>query len=464
MKAAVLFIALALPAATLSAQSVTGAKRLVSQAFYVNSAGGYRLQDSAHYSYSGQRSSRFDQNYLFYNELQQMGSSPDANFAEMRIATNNIDSSILPHADYDSAFFAISIGSAAPNAMQQQEGHRYGPAGEITQVFNRVFDPGSGTQQFGQQSIQIYNSGRLTRSYIFGFNGVKYDSSFIRDYKYNGAGQVILDSLSFRLSAGSYQGYRKMVYSYGGAGGVSSIVLFATRLAPVRLEPSNRLNIDYYPDGRLKHRTWFFMGDAGNFLPIYKDSFGYTPGVMGFSYLREDDLDTLGNSLYTYYTLTSRVNSRGQKDSMTFPSFQGTTPLRVNRVAIVYDTAGYPLSRSDYYSSTGAAPFSIENYSYEPIPQIAAGIAALRPEPTLTLAPNPCRESLTYTLENTAIGSNICIEVLDIRGQLVHRELRNWNGAPAQLVLGPEAPAGQYMLRVSDIRAGTRSSRQFTRL
>ncbi len=464
MKAAVLLGLLALPASLL-AQSSEGPRRLVGQAYYISSApGGYRLHDSAHYSYSGQRGSRYDPNFLLYTDLQTLGSQPDADMVNQRAPTHNIDSVGLPRADYDSAYFAIGLGEAPPNSFLSYEGHRYGPGGELTQVFSRVYDPVSGSQQYGQQSVEIYSAGRLIRSYILGFGGSGYDTSFIRDYSYDGAGRLVMDSLSYRLTPGSYVGYRRVSYAYASGTGPVSTTLYSFKPSPSRLEPATLDSMSYYPDGRLQTRKSFFLGDSGNFLPESLDSFGYTAGVSGFDYLREEDLDTLGNPVYSYFTVAERINSRGQKDSVSFTAFRGTTSLGSSRVSIVYDTAGYPLSRSDYFSNTGPAPYTVEYYYYEPVPQAENGVAAVRPALDFTLAPNPCTETLYYSLAGIPAGTGICLEVLSMGGQLVHRETRSWSGSPQALILGPEAPPGSYALRISEPRSGTCSSRQFTRL
>lgn len=463
MKAAALLGLILLPAVTI-AQPAGTPKRLISQALYISSPGGLRLHDSAAYTYSARRSARFDPNFLRYIDLQQLGTSPDADHANQRVPAHNIDSSSLPRVDYDSALFAIGIPENPPNALRSLEGHRYDATGAITRVYSRVLEPSSGNQRYGQHSVDIYSGGRLNRSYILGFNGVSYDTSFIRDFVYNGAGQLILDSLSIRLSFSNYIGYRKISYAYGSAAGYISSTIYNFRPSPSRLVANLRDSLSYYPDQTLRTRKSFFMGNHGNFLPEYLDSFGYTPGVAGFSYLREQLLDTLGAPDYTYYTATDRLNLRGQKDSVTVTGYYGTQLLGNNRIVIDYDTAGDPLSRTEYFSSLGPMPYSVEYYRYEPVPQAGVGLPEPADQVQLGLSPNPCRESLSYTLDGVPAGTGIDIAIYNISGQLVHRESRVWTGVAQRLVLGAEAPPGQYILELRAPGAAGRTSRQFTRL
>jgi len=463
MKAIVLFALLALPAPLFAQVSATP-KRLVSQANYLNSAIGYQLHDSAHYSYSESRGSRYDPNYLHYTDLQHLGSLPDADLANQRIPAHNIDSAGLPSVSYDTAYFATGIGAAPPNSLISYEGHRYNSAGAVTQTYSSVFEPGNSNQQYGQRSIEIYTGGRLSRSYILGFSGVRYDTSFIRDYTYNINGQLVLDSLSYRLSAGNYLGYRKIVFAYGTAPGYISSTLFNFKASPSRLEASSKDSLSYYPDNRLRTRKSFLATGSGGFQAESLDSFGYSAGVEGFAYLREELLNASGAAEYTYYTVADHVNARGRKDSVTISGFRGAASLGNNRIAVVYDTAGDPLSRTDYFTSTGVAPYSIEYYRYEPIPVPAAGISNTASRLELTMFPNPTQGLIRYSLDRVAAGTSLRIEVVNLAGQLVYREQSTWSGTTQQLVLGPEAPAGQYILRIFAGPSGTGSSRQFTRL
>lgn len=461
MKAAFLLGVLIFPV-SLFAQSPKQ-KRLVGQAYYVSQAGGYVLQDSAHYKYSGSRGSRFDQEHLRYTDLQNLGSSPDADFTSQRIPAHNIDSAGLPHADYDSAWFAIGINQVPPGTFRNTEAHYYNPDGSISQVYQSVTDPSNGSLLYGHRSIEVYSAGRLSRSYIFGFNGVNVDTSFVRDFVYNGAGQLVADSLSLRLTAGNYIPYRNILFAYGSAPNYIASTLYSFRPSPSRLVPDLLDSLSYHPDGRLQSRKSFFMGDGGRFLPESLDSFSYTAGTRGYTSLREDVLDTFGIAEYTFFTVTDRVNSRGQKDSMTISGFRGAASLGNQRISVTYDSDGDPSTRTDYFTGTGTAPYSIEYYHYEELPglRVTPGIAdAVR----LSLFPNPCTDQLSYNLRGLAGGTPISIEVYNLTGQLVYREMTHWSGTSQRLILGAEAPAGNYVLRVKAGAENAGSSLQFTRL
>jgi hypothetical protein len=257
---------------------------------------------------------------------------------------------------------------------------------------------------------------------------------------------VYLDSITVRMGPGNLVAFGRITYTYSGTNrGYATKTEATYKPNPSRLVTVSRVTNTYYPDGKVQTMSYEGSFSGGTLLPSGTDSFGYTPGVAGYTYRRQQDANPVTG--YNYFTNTVHINAANQKDSVTFSAYQGTTLQDISSTAIVYNAAGLPVTRKDYNVHINPGLYGVEHYYYE---NNGVGVQQLT-KLAVTISPNPTTGIIRiHYPADVKAGSTMSVSIANAAGQLVHTESFPMLGASQQIILGAEVPAGQYYITVDD--------------
>jgi hypothetical protein len=193
------------------------------------------------------------------------------------------------------------------------------------------------------------------------------------------------------------------------------------------------------------------------------DSFGYTPGVAGFTSTHTRGYFPNG-SLASYNKLvTNHFASNGLKDSMTYSDV--LKGLDLFGYKINYNTQGDPVASHGYDVQTSQAiEIYTTKYYYEAYGTNVGIEKASLSGSHVSLFPNPVSGHFTLSLPDAKPGSAISVRITNTSGQLVHAERFTMQGTSRQIILEDEAAPGTYYLSVYDEQGRPIGNRSFLKL
>jgi hypothetical protein len=412
-----LLFALALFTFSVSGFAQVQKQRLIAQSRYLNADPNacctYVFHDSSIYRYSGARHSRNDFISLNWNYF--MSSPQGGNYSPMRLINgivkpNNIDS--LQYAslvDYDTTAYYETDSSGKPTVKDFYTCDHY-PDGKLSCV------TGAGVEE-----DFIYLWGDLYRiRQVYGVQDTSW-RVFIRD----ASGNVVLE----------YYG-RYYTPTYFSVGYVAQFEFDALNRYTSHSEswsphssffPEYRDYYEYYPDDKVKKVT---IGSPrwpdSTYYASYIDSFGYTPGVPGYT---SRNFYYLGASKNGYYDVT-HINASGLVDTLTRTYWR---PADTTREVFImeYNSAGNPI-----VITKGQERFFYYYEAYEEALSVVKEHAGSSPS---MLYPNPANDRV-FVRDNDIHS----ISILDMTGKVVLHAPYSTKGVDVS-----ELPAGNYIVKLT---------------
>ncbi len=431
-----LFLAFIFCAFVTDAQTLAS-QRLMSQSVYyrASAADTFRLADSARYVFNDSlRGSRFNYNDLQYTDISAYYKSPVADFINLEIPTNNIDSSEFLLVSFDTAY-----SYNAHNSTIGKETHAYLPDGSPSEVFY-TYNP------VVTRLVNSYNAGKLSRVYSIGLSNGVYDTTGLRYFFYDASGHMITDSTVSKLGINNYKPSSVRRYTYSTGAGYLTRVLAAFSVNANALIILNRTTAAYYPNGLLHTRYNETTPDDGlTYRPYTLDSFAYTTGVPGYTYLLEKTLDYDGSTIDSTETITDKITA-GSKDSVSRHSYKKGIYQGGKSVRIFYDGGGFPIQRNDYNLDTNKMSTLLAYSRYYYNKSTGVGIPTSPRSTSTSLSPNPTTGPVTIHFGATPPQTPIHIRISSMSGQVVRSETFFPKGTTKEVLLGNEFMPGTYAI------------------
>jgi hypothetical protein len=456
-----IFLGCMLPALNLAAK-----KRLVAQSHYerLNQQSLVRT-DSARYAYtSTTRGSRFDANNLWYADFYgiRYGFRTLNEQEEYQIGTrNNIDSSNLAHILADTTWH---LRTWPQNGFTDQTTvtlfRQYGSSNEIAStktVFNNQYQ--SYPLDSGSTVTNTYTAGKLVQSTVY----VPADSLSIyqawRSLQYDGLGRLVVDSTHSKAGVMSNRGFATR-YTYAG-----SSDRYATRRTwDYTANGEATFDSSFYDAAGRVVKTYHRDHSIGWSAPSYSytDSFGYSTGVSGHTFMKRDATKATNPNPYWYTATAVRINGRGQKDSVVFAgtAYSGVT------VAISYDADGDPVSRREYAPNSTTQQqelYSMEYYSYQSFTPAAISTIGGHSAISATVFPVPVADNLNIRFQGLDKATRMTIAISDQTGRLVRTEAALMTADTYRMQLGTDIAPGAYLIRITDSQGALVHSGKITR-
>ena len=399
--------------------------------------------DSFFITYSGARYCEFDYNNLEYLNVDYLrGSDYVSDLLNTIPQPNNLDLSYTPHINCDTIRYFTGI--AFP-ASPWNEINTYNPDGTHNTVTRRFFDS-TGQPSLFKRQIALYNNGKFSKVYDIFYNGTTPDTTAMRYFSYDSLGNVIKDSIR-EYRNGIYINLHFTIYTYDTNG--RYLTRYSQEYDPVSNTNGYELHMTniYYPDGNVQIRR--YKVDNLFFFPIsIIDSFGYTPGVAGYTSYKEIFLDSLGNPDGYCTTYTSHMNAMNVRDSVFFTQTKGGVPYRQNVYELIYNRYGNPAAIYLLDIYTACQLITAKYFYYELYNPTQVAGQHLSTIPSITIVPNPTTGIITLQYPEAKPGAQISIRITNASGQLVHTESIMMQGTSQHILLGNETAPGTYYLSV----------------
>jgi hypothetical protein len=368
-----------------------------------------------------------DSNILYYSSVTN-GSKFDYNKAEYNYLHPAQQEAFNPaHYNpsdvmFDSMQVYRALG-ALPLYLRYTYTNVFDPQNRVMEFKNRYTVNFPGTAE--RRTFQFDSKNRATQLYYYKLDASKnWEEKTKRVFIYDSQDRVTGDTVFAKQSSG-YTPQTVYVWSYDGVNSIEKIVR-KTWLG--YWWDDSQYDFTYYPNNFLKTSKWTNFNQPG----MFRDSFGYQPGVPFYTY------DASGVSSVEI----KHLNSSNLPDTI-FKDFD----FKV----LTYDLDNNPI-RADYY--TGTTLKSYKNYYYE---SNFDTHVSLQEENKIGVFPNPVKDRLTVSLKNPVMEAEI--DILNSMGQEVSQYY--YRDLDTRQIDISNLASGLYCLVLTDKKTGAKVVSQF---
>lgn len=437
-----LFLCLLISASGFAKNTAATRQRLIAVAQYNDTSSGFSgccpllKYDSVALKYSGTNHSQFDYNTLSFFDMDNY--SPVAQISSI-IAPNNIDSSLYSQPTrFDTLqYFTYQIyNGRLSELLQFTEAIDYYPDGSPRQALH--WQDSSSLLRYSYLYFYKDLVRVNTSTKIFGEvekpESVRY---LIRD----AFGNVVIDSMAPYPYHGQPH-YDVTTYEYDNAGRYTSKI---THIAGAIFNDAVPHRYDYSSEGKVRRLTTGYDMQSGGFRAKLIDSFGYTPGVLGYTSREQYGINLSGPNYY-YFKYTSHVNAKGLKDTA-YMIVYSNAYLRTIKTTVQYNDNGNPTTITrTFYDETGKRLAYQKRYYYYEDYDPSLSIENTAKAPAITLSPNPTTGAITL---HPLPDQRLKVTITNPSGQVVHAKSFFPQGGSINLSLGADVAPGHYYITVS---------------
>ena len=282
------------------------------------------------------------------------------------------------------------------------------------------------------------------------------DSAFRQYFMYDSLGLLAEDSM-YEYHAGAWHIVSKTYYTYNDLDELIQIDNYAndtdSTLSLPLIEQLKYVNT-YDSHYRLYTvASSFFDGTA--LTPYIRDTFNYSGAYTYHNSWKEYQYDPINGYWAPMFNMTKLVNGLGLPDTVYIQGFDSLLNAWVPQTmdVVTYDAANNPDTLQDYeynFTSYPSSPSFTTVYYYETYLVTLASNNVTTTKDEVKVYPNPVTSSLNISHLNVPSNSSVTVTLTNVSGQMVSRELMQWQGS-TQLSVAGLLP-GLYFVMIQDGR------------
>lgn len=391
------------------------------------------VTDSTWYLYSGNNTSRYDYNFMAYNDQYWPNYFSSYTYPyDMSVMDVNADSSM-----YYSTDQSVS-GSLQLNTITKAH---FLPGPVVSDYNSETFGTSSDTNSF----YNIYNAaGQLVeQNYLTNQSGT-YDSTSKFKLYYDAQGRNTLDSV-YTYSLGDWFIYQTIVKHFDANNNIDTFSIWFENGGSWVL--GAQFVNEFYSDNKLKMATLFQLYN-NVFIKALTDSFEYNSGNDISSAITETQYDLTGGIDYRY-KLAKTFNAQNLPDSIFISLYDVATSSwdLLESGMQVYNSYNNPDS-IQYYDHSGGSPVyeGSEKYYYEVFNNTTGVNTVANASVKMDIYPNPVSNELNIKWDD-ANNKRCAIEIVNISGQKLFSYSFIWNN-PNQKISFKTLTSGMYWVIV----------------
>lgn len=384
----------------------------------------FSLKDSTVFKYSGTRNSTFnyDSDGFAYN-----------NYFEPYYTLLPP----IPYINNPSDLQADSIIVYKDNILNSKINATYRTDNKLIKSNTTQFPAGT-APEYG--TFSLYNSGGHM---IATYNIYDNDTTDKRTITYNAAfTQVLVDSF-FEKDGSNYELSTVTRYAYNNQNKVDSI-LVSESTGPGQFEAIDNIIFDYYPDGKMREMTYYYLGEGSDNFPNI-DSFGYTAGIAYTTLWDVRSTFIIEEDTINYWERTIKYpGSNGLPDSVKNFNFdeQSSSWIEYENAVYTYTAFNAPETISFYESGE---QFGLNRFYYEEYDDGISSVRSIAESKEFMVYPNPFAHNFSIEWKSALPNEKVTVKLVNIIGQEVLNISMKQHPGKNEITL-PAINAGTYVL------------------
>lgn len=413
------------------------------------------LLDTANYRYSGDRSSKFNYNFMVYDNIYPINGANMFGFASrVGLLGRNATPTIMCDAGSRYAFSPFTFSLQLYNTQYAS----YDANNNIT-VYADIY-PDSGIYQNTRYynsfttDQKVVNSLQLAQNALFSYDTMEY-----RSFVYDAFNKLVADSTNYYF-AGTWNPYEKWTYNYDLSDNMIGANFFLFDEVSRLWTNPEKYVFTYTTANKLKTATHFIDSSFG-WVPYLSDSFGYTTGI---DYATYEQVKNYGDSgKYEGKNIIYKHIGTGSLPDTVFTNFYGSADTIEAKQFETFAYDGYQqpikgllyLYKLDSTLITGTYDTTysiITHYYYQTYTTGIhdAGMGGIAVNTAVNISPNPTTGLINIDIEGGTQSKTLLIETINAAGQLLRTEQITVTGNGAAATSLQSLPAGAYVVTVRD--------------
>jgi hypothetical protein len=394
-----------------SKMKTTGlAERIVARSGYeLNTSPAANIFDSIQYVYSGTNGSKFNFNFMDFDNF----FAPDFGPFDYPY-----DMTVVP-VMADSVKFWSKDSATGPMQLNELTTATFNSSRKLTSFGDYYFDMG----MYDGADVYYHSydaQGRLATITSLYDGGSGLDSSARITLYYNTQGQHYRDSV-YEYNNGQWKTSGVIYYTFDGAGNIINVtidVMILTAWTTVA-----KYDNTFYSNNTLQTSTEYYFSGV-SLLPGTKDSFGYTNNST-FATFQEEYAMNNGTWEPQFHSI-KHLNAQGLPDTILFEVYTNNNWIAAQKDAYTYTGYGNPQEKQVYNANGPAWELSILRHFYYELYNDPTNVSHLPAKEEVILFPNPAAGYLNINWIGGA-GKRVSVELTNAIGQRVFTKTFTWN-------------------------------------
>ena len=405
-------------------------ERVIARSGYeLNTSPVPNIFDSVHYVYSGTNGSKFNFNFMDFDnffgpdfgpfdypyDLSTIAVMADSvkfwskdsatgplELDELTTATFNGNKSLASFGDY---YYDLGLPDGADVYY-----HTYDAQGRLAMITS-LYDGGSGLDSSSKMVLYYDTQGQHHRDSLYEYNNGLWTTAGVINYTFDVAGNITNVTIDVMILS-TWTTVGKYVNTF-------------------------------YSNNKLQTSTeYYFLGLS--LLPGTKDSFGYSNN-SAFATFQEESV--YNNGMWEpQFRSIKHLNAQGLPDTVLFEVHNNNNWVPAQQDAYTYSSYGNPLEKQVYNANGQVWDSSIIRHFYYEIYNDPNSVKNVSSQEQMTLYPNPAGGELNISWP-TGLGKKVGLELINAAGQRVYSTTRTWNQERETISIQHLTP-GTYWLAV----------------
>jgi hypothetical protein len=407
-------------------------ERIIARSGYeLNTSTVPNIFDSIHYVYSGTNGSKFNFNYMDFDNF----FAPDFGPFDYPY-----DMSTLP-VMADSVRFWSKDSATGPLVLDELTTAAFNTNKKLTSSGDYYFD--MGMPDGADVYYHSYDAqGRLTTITGLYDGGSGLDSSNKIVFYYNAQGQHYRDSV-YEYDNGQWKTAGVINYAFDAAGNITNVTIDVMILSTWTTVA--KYDNTFYSNNKLQISTEYYFSGV-SLLPGTKDSFGYANNSV-FATFQEEY--AINNGLWEpQFRSTKHLNAQSLPDTILFEVYNNNNWMAAQRDVYTYTSYGNPQEKHVYNANGTTWDLSIIRHFYYEIYNDPNNVQDLAEQERMNVYPNPVSNELNISWANGS-GKKVSLELINATGQRTFTKSVTWKEDHETISVQQLAP-GMYWLAVKD--------------